>query len=221
MQASHEAHPKGPNLDTYGDIIGRRGASLCSTLSLAMSSTPAKPVQIGSPVRSLRDVYDDDTTDTPNVRQLRQQYGTPPAGTTIPRFRGTPGTSTPIPMGSPARPPPPADLYRNSPRPGTPFDHGLLGAVSTTDVTKTPAAVLPELSEEDKMRVLQRHLVSRDQRFGDEAYRSQGPSRTPSFYPEASGQPSNVSSKTPSVYHEEEESDIFPLPFSAPGGDVT
>ena len=88
------------------------------------------------------------------------------------------------------------------------------------DATKTPSALPPDLSEEEKMRVLQRHLVSRDQRFGDEPYRSQGPSRTPSFHPEASGHPSNVSSKPPSVHHEEEESDVF-LPFSAPGGDVT
>jgi len=185
------------------------------------SPRPARPVDIGSPARSLRDIDHDDTTDTPNVRQLRQQYGTPPAGTTIPRFRATPGTSTPIAIGSPTRSPLPAELFRNSPRPASPVERGLLRVISTTDVTKTQSPAPPELSEEDKRRVLQRHLVSRDQRFGDEPFKSQGPSRTPSFYPEASEHPSNISSKAPSVHHGEEESDIFPLPFSAPGGDVT
>lgn len=191
---------------------------------LVMSSPPAKPVNIGSPVRSLRDIGDDEASDTPNIRQLRQQYGTPPPGTTIPRYRGTPGTSTPIGIGSPVRSPPPAELFRNSPRPVSPMEHGLLGAVSVTDVTKPSFAALPDLSEEDKRRVLQRHLVSRDQRFGDEPSSSAGPSRTPSFHPsfhpEVSDHPSN-NSTTPSVYHEEDESEVFPLPFSAPGGDVT
>jgi len=180
-------------------------------------STPSKPVNIGSPVRSLRDIGDEDATDAPNFRQRRQQYGTPPAGTTIPRFRGTPGNSTPVVMGSPAGFTP-AELFRNSPRPVSPP----LRPVPATDVTKMPALALPELSEEEKMRVLQRHLVSREQRFGDEVSRSQGPSRVPSFYPETSEHPSNKSSRASSVYHrEDDESDVFPLPFSAPGGDDT
>jgi proton-coupled amino acid transporter len=207
------------------DNLGMRRVSLCSNLPPAMSSPPSRPVDIGSPVRSLRslrDIGDEDATDAPNVRQRRHQYGTPPAGTTIPRFRGTPGNLTPIAIGSPARSPPPAELFRNTPRPVSPIERGLLGAVSVTDVTKIPSQALPELSEEEKMRVLQRHLVSRDQRFGDEPSRSQGPSRVPSFYPEASDRPSNRSSRASSVYHrEDDESDIFPLPFSAPGGDVT
>ena len=186
-----------------------------------MSSTPSRPVKIGSPVRSLRDIDDEDSTDTSIVRQRRQQYGSPAAGTTIPRFRGTPGNMTPMVTGSPARSPP-AELFRNSPRPLSPLERGLLRAVSSTEVTKIPSQALPELSEEDKMRVLQRHLVSRDQRFGDESSRSQGPSRVPSFYPEDSEHPSNKSSRASSVYHrEEDESDVFPLPFSTPGGDVT
>ncbi len=182
-----------------------------------MSSTPSRPVKIGSPVRSLRDISDEDATDAANVRQRRQQYGTPPVGTTIPRFRGTPGNLTPIVMGSPARSQP-VELFR----PASPVERGLLRAVSATEVTKIPSQALPELSEEEKMRVLQRHLVSRDQRFGDEPSRSQGPSRVPSFHPDASEQPSNKSSRASSVYHrEDDESDVFPLPFSTPGGDVT
>lgn len=186
-----------------------------------MSSTPSRPVKIGSPVRSLRDISDEDATDAANVRQRRQQYGTPPVGTTIPRFRGTPGNMTPIVMGSPAHSQP-VELFRNLPRPVTPVERGLLRAVSATEVAKIPSQALPELSEEEKMKVLQRHLVSRDQRFGDEPSRSQGPSRVPSFYPEASEHPSNKSSRASSVYHrEDDESDVFPLPFSTPGGDVT
>ena len=197
--------------------------SLCSTLPPAMSSTPSKPVDIGSPVRSLRDIGDEEATDAPNVRQRRQQYGTPPAGTTIPRFRGTPGNLTPIVLGSPARSLPPAEYFRNTPRPVTPIERGPLRVVSTADVTKIPSQALPELSEEERMRVLQRHLVSRDQRFGDEPSKSQGPSRVPSFYPEDSERPSNKSSRASSVYNREEddEVDVFPLPFSTPGGDVT
>lgn len=206
---------------TFGCLGDEVTVSLCSTLPPDMSSTPSGPVNIGSPVRSLRDIGDEDATDAPNFRQRRQQYGTPPAGTTIPRFRGTPGNLTPIAMGSPARSPPPAELFRN-PRPASPIERGLLRAVSAADVAKIPSHALPELSEEERMKVLQRHLVSRDQRFGDEQTRSQGPSRVPSFYPEASEHPSNKSSRASSFYHrEEDESDIFPLPFSAPGGDVT
>ena len=193
---------------------------------MTSASTPARSVQIGSPVRSLRslhDIDDDDVIDTPGIRQLRQQYGTPPAGTTIPRFRGTPGTSTPILIGSPARPPPPTELSRHSPRPvsPSPLDRGPFRAVSAMDVTKTPSPALPELPDEDKMKVLQRHLVSRDQRFAEEPSTSQGPSRTASFYPDAPEHPSTKSSRAPSVYHGEDESEVFPLPFSAPGGDVT
>jgi solute carrier family 36 (proton-coupled amino acid transporter) len=193
-----------------------------------MSSPPTRPVrigspvQLGSPVRPLRNIDDDDVTGTPDTRQPRQHYGTPPAGTTIPRFRGTPGSSTPVAVGSPARLPPPAELFRNSPRTvGSPLDRGLLRVVSATDVAKTQSPAPPELSGEDKAKVLRRHLVSRDQRFGDEPPGSQGPSRTPSFYPEASEHPSTKSSRTPSVHHREDESEVFPLPYSAPGGDIT
>jgi proton-coupled amino acid transporter len=186
-----------------------------------MSSPPARPVKIGSPLRPLRDIDDEDATEHPDVRQLRQQYGTPPAGTTIPRFRGTPGTSTPIVVGTPARLPLSADLFRGSPTPGSSVDRGLLRAASAADVTKTPSPALPEPSEEDKAKIVRRHLVSRHQRVGDEPSNSQGPSRTPSFYPEASEHSSKISSRTPSVFHREDESEVFPLPFSAPGGDVT
>ena len=86
--------------------------------------------------------------------------------------------------------------------------------------TRTPASgyenPFEELTEEEKVRILRRHLVSREQRehqldrkssFGSFNDRGEGPSRS--------------KWQSPGVARDPEDSEPFPIPFHAPGADST
>src|ERR1700743_2733632 len=112
-------------------------------------TSPSKPLSIGSPrIRGQEDDGNEENiTTTPDLRQRRQQFGTPPVGTTIPPFR-TPGTLTPAAISSSLRPSLLAEARPHGS--GTPLE--------------TPEA--PALGEDEKMKVLRKHLVSREERMG-------------------------------------------------------
>ncbi|CAG7849337.1 Vacuolar amino acid transporter 3 [Serendipita indica DSM 11827] len=184
-------------------------------------SSPSKPVSIGSPrpQRLLDDGQEANTgANTPDIRQLRQQFGTPPAGTVIPPFR-TPGTSTPLAVGSPLRPSSSVD-NRIRPIPQVLAPNASADANAQLDIPDTTA-----LTEEEKVRVLRKHLVSREQRLGHNktgSTNSRPSSRPPSVHEQGSNKDtSRRPSRPPSPGPSREHSEPFPLPYNAPGGDIT
>ncbi|KAI0322138.1 transmembrane amino acid transporter protein-domain-containing protein [Amylostereum chailletii] len=173
-------------------------------------STPAKPVNInsarlspagtpgrasGSPVGA--------SLGTPDLRSLRAQYaGTPPPN--IPPRSSTPRLAEPAQPGvnfgdlSMGRRVSVGGISARRPGPivGTPG--------SASDVGQS-ALDLEDLPEEDKLKVVRKHLVSRDERAGSIAG-SEGPSRRSSV-----GQ----------MRLRREDTEAFPVPYHAPGADIT
>jgi solute carrier family 36 (proton-coupled amino acid transporter) len=179
-------------------------------------SSPSKPLSIASP--RLGPQIDNDTEETasqtPDLRHLRQQFGTPPVWAAIPPFRSS-GAATPLAVGSLARGSSSTDVRPLNIRPiGSPL------AADMITGTNTPLEVsdLATLDEEEKIKVLRRHLVSRAQRLGQSQQSSRRPSiHEPNFNRAHSRQPSLPASPGPS----RDNSEPFPLPYNAPGGDIT
>ena len=127
---------------------------------------------------------------TPLSRSWRAQLGTPPLE--IPPRTGSPfGTSTPPLAGSfvPGRSP----LVRRG--------------------SATPSlnpAVLDELTDSEKAKVLRRHLVSREERGQSQQVVDGATSQVASSYGSAAAGPSRRT-----------DSEAFPIPYDVPGGDVT
>jgi solute carrier family 36 (proton-coupled amino acid transporter) len=186
-------------------------------------SSPSKPLSIASPrLRPQRDNLNDEiiASQTPDLRQLRQQFGTPPVGTTIPPFR-SPGTATPLAIGSPAGPSSSVDIRQNiRPNVTSPL------AVDTTG-TSTPQEVpdIAALGDEEKIKVLRKHLVSREERFGHNRGASnqshQSSRRTSLHEPGSHNSHSRQVSHPPSPGPSKDNVEPFPLPYNAPGGDIT
>ncbi|KAG8908140.1 neutral amino acid transporter [Tulasnella sp. 403] len=212
-----------------------------------MSEPPSQPLPIGSP-QSRRPAGDfvsssfasqRDTpvsaSPRPDIERLREQFaGTPPRNIP-PRSLGPPISSSPyrVPVGG-ASTPRGSFSYSRSPygsRPSTPRN-GPSGR-STPDpyarpesrqsASGAPGATLDELPDEEKARVLRRHLVSREER-----------GRADDDGGSAVGQPSGaaassalnvpgVASSRASIAgsHHRLDTEPFPVPFDAPGGDIT
>ncbi|KAJ8521945.1 hypothetical protein ONZ45_g1461 [Pleurotus djamor] len=189
-------------------------------------STPSKPVNIRSP--KLGPTESDEALNaqatpigTPDLRALRAQYvGTPPPPNIPPR--GTPG---PPRNGSPAISsvglPPVGVSVSPSPR--------LLPIVPPSRRSETPLQVpqqgvsfgateaipplsLEDLPDEEKARVLRRHLVSKGERQGV-------PGGVGGTRAEGSSTPS--SRRSSQLGPRREDSEPFPIPYHAPGADVT
>jgi len=167
-------------------------------------SSPSEPLPIASPrLRQPIDNGDEENDQqTPDLRQLRQQFGTPPVGTTIPPFR-TPGSLTHIAIGSPLRPSSSAEV-----RP--------LG-------TSTPLETPDALGDDEKIKILRKHLVSREERMGHSKNNSRHSSRRPSVHENGSSQrtPSRHESRPSAPGPSQPNSSPFPIPYHAPGGDIT
>ena len=133
---------------------------------------------------------------TPSLHARRLQYvGTPPVRNVPPRV------STPTVDGPSSYR---AQIVTNGTKPSNP-----------TSGTATPAVVdLDVLSDEEKARVLARHLVLNEER--------QAPLST---HADLDVPQAGVSSKPASLgqdsSHEREESEPFPIPYHAPGADIT
>lgn len=189
-------------------------------------SSPSRPVDIGKPPERGRDdpqatpIFGTPLMGTPDLRALRAQYSGSSPPPNIP-LRGTPMISSR--SGSPT---PPCLITGDS----TPIRHrGSMGGLSASarqygtppsghDFT---ALDLDDLPDEEKAKVLRRHLVSRDERqnhsdkksnSGSESEVKQDPEAGPSRRP-SSGQDGKAPCR--------EDSDAFPIPYHAPGADVT
>jgi proton-coupled amino acid transporter len=179
-------------------------------------STPTKPVNIrpGTP----RDNETSSISGSPNIRALRAQFGTPPVPNIPPR--NIPVQSPSINIGTHGT---------GSPRPsiaGTPIIGGIRmqapGGPGSGTRTPTSGYENPfeELTEEEKTRILRRHLVSREQRehqldrkssFGSLTDRGEGPSR--------SKRHSINTGRDPILTGD--DSEPFPIPYHTPGADLT
>jgi proton-coupled amino acid transporter len=201
-----------------------------------MPTTPtSKPLNIGSP-RSGAGLGDErGRTPTPGggagIPGTPGRFallGTPPVPN-IPRL-GTPRAGPAFPIPSPG-----LNLDASpGPRLGTPGSYtpsGLSGLAASKPVASlhsgadTPGQIanLDDLTDEEKARVLRRHLMSREEReaaaaaaaaqeaAGASSRRGSDTSLTPGAGP-SGRRPSNV---------KRQETEAFPVPFEAPGADIT
>jgi proton-coupled amino acid transporter len=186
-------------------------------------TSPSKPLSIASPrLRpQLEHEIEETASQTPDLRQLRQQFGTPPVWAAIPPFR-SPGTITPLAVGSPARPSSSADFRPQSAR-------GITSPLAADAVTGTSTPLeapdLASLGEEEKIKVLRKHLVSREQRLGHSRGASnhspQSSRRVSLHEPDSNRSHSRQVSRPSSPGPSKDNSEPFPLPYNAPGGDIT
>jgi proton-coupled amino acid transporter len=140
---------------------------------------------------------------TPDLRALRAHYvGTPPPNIpprgivatparTVSPFLPASGSATPISRN--------AVVAETSVRRADTHAHG----------TETPLPVdLDDFPEEEKAKVLRRHLVSKEERLKRLSNSDSGlPSRTPSPRRQTS--------------IERKDTELFPVPYDAPGADIT
>ncbi|KIJ51497.1 hypothetical protein M422DRAFT_203731 [Sphaerobolus stellatus SS14] len=159
--------------------------------SIRNGTSPSIPVPIARSAR-LRDEIE--SLHTPRGTPLsRRAFGTPPLDIP-PRGGSALGTNTP-PLPSSSIPGRPSPLVRRG--------------------SATPSlnpAVLDELSEEEKAKVLRRHLVSREERAQAQLTAEGSSVQLGSSYGSVSVAPG------PS---RREDSEIFPIPYDVPGGDIT
>jgi proton-coupled amino acid transporter len=137
---------------------------------------------------------------TPDLRSLRAQYiGTPPLPN-IPTRTGTPRPSTstePLAFagGGPRNLPAVSGISARRP---TGIGLGFPDAPSPD-----PSVDIESLQEDDRVKVLRKHLVSREERQG------------------SSGVPSRQVSTTNLASEFQVDSHAFPVPYHTPGADIT
>ncbi|KAI0685968.1 transmembrane amino acid transporter protein-domain-containing protein [Cytidiella melzeri] len=174
-----------------------------------MSSSPSKAVNITNPRTTAADFANESPSisGSPSPRFLRAQYvGTPPPAN-IPIRSGTPA-GTPRGLGISANLPSEGNLSR---RPSTTALGGRKPGKPGSD-----SNVWDEIPDEDKAKILRKHLVSRDER-------QQGSPRgsfSAGSDTEGAG-PSLRRPSTPQLRVQREDSEAFPVPYHAPGADVT
>ncbi|KAG6902826.1 hypothetical protein C0995_010711 [Termitomyces sp. Mi166 len=183
-------------------------------------SSPSQPVAIKSPRLASSDSPDSVSSSfisgTPIVGILRNQYiGTPPPN--IP-LRGSPSsrrastTNNPFLLGSASVTPTPSSI-----RPVI----GGLSATAGSGEDTPPTIDLDVLPDEEKAKVLRRHLLFTTEREGGpsaESVDTNGSDHT--IAPDGHGQGSS-SRRMSSSHPDHEDLEPFPIPYHAPGADVT
>lgn len=163
---------------------------------------------------------------TPDLRALRAAYvGTPPLPNIPPRMTaGTPSSRRPSSSF-------PAITAEGSPRRPTPGPSAIGGLSATRETPSSesvPASVdLEDLPDEEKARVLERHLVPKELRGKGTGTPVSGEARSkPSSLLDAGAVASSDSDHTLSRRSSDgavrrEDSEPFSIPYSAVGADVT
>lgn len=188
-------------------------------------SNPSKPVDIASPRQRAHDLLDlpqisgspisgRPSVGTPPPRLLRQSGtpGTPPAPpiANIPPRAGTPNYGTPPGLGLPSS--------RTSP--------GAFGAHTPSRAADNPVD-LDDIPDEEKARVLRRHLVSRQERQNRIDRRSppgsdnEDDNGSEGLGAGGSGVSLHSSGAASRSHPMREDTEPFPMPYDAPGGDIT
>lgn len=204
--------------------ITRRFVSRSPLFLSTIMSSPSKPLNIRGtrpPPSNDPSVHSTPLAGTPDLRALRAQYaGTPPVPNIPPR--GTPGRSTPVVVGTPSTQP--AIDFTSSPLrpPTTPAVGGISAArrpsFAPNTVSDVPSLDLEGLTDEEKAKVLARHLVSKEERAKADQLKNPATSESSSSH----SRPSSQHSGTPQdASKAREESEPFPIPYDAPGADIT
>jgi proton-coupled amino acid transporter len=192
----------------------------------------SKPVAIQSP--RLRPQGSDGALAASSYNQRerdippRSQYGTPPPNIP-PRFTSS-SSSVPSELAGAARFPSP----RNGGTPNRGDQTPTKQQVKTPDreAANTPFENLDDLSDGEKAKVLRKHLVSKEERAGGKkspasaedvaaAGESSGASRLAPDRLSIPDQVSRRSSSSSVARLRREDTELFPLPYNAPGGDIT
>lgn len=196
-------------------------------------SLPSKPVNIRSPKPDTNDEQDEvsgsfnprgpSPVGTPDLRAMRTAYGTPPPN--IPLRIGTPrDTASPLLLqattsGINSRKATPALPATASADPH-PHDHNIATGSGPATRTLTPALItdVEDLPDEEKAKIVRKHLVSK----GERQKRHSNPA---SEHEHAEDRATSAqSTRPPSVagrQHARVDTDLFPVPYDAPGADVT
>ncbi|KAF8150727.1 vacuolar amino acid transporter 4 [Crassisporium funariophilum] len=190
-------------------------------------TSPSQPVNIKSPRLAPTDPVEGQPASytpsygTPDLRALRAQYAGTPPPPNIP-MRGA---------GTPSKLPNPSSISLATPIEGSPLRPGpqVTGGLSATRQAvgmgsgTPPSLDLDDLPDEEKAKVVERHLVAREQRLkpNNEAISTPG-----SILDVPSGSESDVtrsrrSSSGTGKKPLREDSEAFPIPYDAPGADVT
>jgi proton-coupled amino acid transporter len=159
---------------------------------------------------------------TPDLRALRALYaGSTPPPNIPPRTIPTPSLRPQVSdasMGQPVNEPGLPGSFRPSPA---------LRAQTPQNGTETPLNLdLDELPDEEKARVLRRHLVSKEDRQGADATPTPPGASDLDLPPQPGGSGSRRSSSGAAgndggSHVEREDTDPFPIPYHTPGADVT
>jgi len=174
-------------------------------------SSPSKPVSIKSPRFVASNVVENVSISyptpigTPDLRALRAQYvGTPPPN--IPPRGNAISSRDGSPMIGPA----------DSVLPHQRSIAGISGRQTDTPASGVETPIhfdLDGLPDEEKAKVLRRHLVSKDERH-----------RQAEGTPNAAGSDPNTPSRPPSANSKRQrrkDSELFPVPYDTHGADIT
>lgn len=146
---------------------------------------------------------------TPDVRSLRAQYvGTPPLPNIPPRT-GTPrpsGSTEPLVFGRGSPRTAPALSELSARRPTTPSVGVGLGLENAPP--PDPTIDIESFQDDERVKVLRKHLVSREERQAGN-------------YNGSSGVPSRQASSSNLAVEFQPDPDAFPVPYHTPGADIT
>lgn len=181
-------------------------------LSIKVASTRGGPGDLESQAASIAH-----SVGTPDLRAIRAQFsGIPP---NIPARGSTTPSLHPVSSTVSLRAPP----DRSTPTSRTPqLISGLSATREAIGMSSEipPIADLDGLPAEEKAKVLERHLVSKDQRM--KAF-TEGNSFKESVLHGVPGSPSTISRRSSNGLAQRQKEDLepFPILYDAPGADVT
>lgn len=184
-------------------------------------ASPSQPVNIRSSYSGLNDSetqpasYVHSAVGTPDLRALRAQYAsTPPLPNIPPRNTATPTTrpdSSSVSLAPQLNPSP--RRMSSTPQPVGGISAGFRAMTPGTDTP--PVVDLDDLPDEEKAKVLARHLVPGGARksHGEAGSERPAPTGSGSATPRSRHSSGNISQSQDPV--------VFPIPYDAPGADVT
>ncbi|KZS92496.1 hypothetical protein SISNIDRAFT_412510 [Sistotremastrum niveocremeum HHB9708] len=178
-------------------------------------STPnsSRPIPIVAPSSDSQEgITTPSQVGTPDLRALRARYGGTPPTQPIPPFTGSPsGNLSASPRMNQLRRP---SVASPSPRPGSPSLGAIHRSGSRGSIHTPPD--LDALTDEEKAKIIRKHLVSRQERQGRAS-----PGVDLEFDPDDYISNPGANSSGRGSQHAAEDNEPFPLPYDAPGGDIT
>lgn len=186
-------------------------------------STPTRPLNIGSSRLTPNQTLEGSPlSGSLGIRALRAQYaGTPPVPNIPPRniSRNESRDS----FDSPGR----TNFFDRRPSAaGTPVISGIRLQAPGGSGSRTPGSgsghdPFDDMTDEEKARILRKHLVSREEREQQVDRRSSFGSLAPDNRGEGPSKSKRSSEDLPHAILQREDSEAFPIPYHTPGADLT